>query len=176
MDPSRLRTVRLDLVPATKAIVEAEIAGRQALARELGADVPLAWPPEYFDREAVEYSLSMLEDDPESVGWGVWYVVRRDLVRFPIAVGVCGHKGPPDEHGSIEIGCSILLDHRRRGYATEATAALIGRAWAYPEVARIVGDVLPELAAAIATLEKLGFKPAGKGPERGTVRYELKRG
>ena len=176
MEPSRLRTVRLDLVPATKAIAQAELDGRQSLARELGADVPLAWPPEFFDREAADYSLASFERDPDGAGWGVWYVVRRDLVRFPIAIGVCGYKGPPDEDGTIEIGCSILLDHRRRGYATEATAALIGRAWAYPEVSRIVGDVVPELAAAIATLEKLGFKLAGKGPERGIVRYELKRG
>jgi ribosomal-protein-alanine N-acetyltransferase len=175
METSRLRTVRLEIVPATKAIVTAELSGRMDLSREIGADVPISWPPEHFDRSSAEALLAMLEADPESLGWGTWYVVRHDMLRFPIVIGVCGYKGPPDENGTVEIGCSILVDHRRRGYATESTAALIGRAWAFPDVERVVADVLPSLIPAAGTLEKLGFRPVASDPERGTLRYQLQR-
>jgi ribosomal-protein-alanine N-acetyltransferase len=175
MATSRLRTVRLELVPATAAIVAAELSGRMDLSREIGADVPISWPPEYFDGSSAKALLAMLEADPESLGWGTWYVVRHDMLRFPIVIGVCGYKGPPDDDGTVEIGCSILIDHRRRGYATEATAALIGRAWAFPEVQRVVADVLPSLIPAVGTLEKLGFCPISADPERGTSRYQLQR-
>jgi RimJ/RimL family protein N-acetyltransferase len=43
-------------------------------------------------------------------------------------------KGPPDEGGDVEIGWGVNEDRRRRGYAFEATAAVIGWAVRQPGV------------------------------------------
>jgi [ribosomal protein S5]-alanine N-acetyltransferase len=166
-----IRAERLDLVPATPALVRADLAGREALAEALGAEVPESWPPELFDEPALRYTLEKLEAGPEQAGWWLYYVVLRE---GPVLVGVAGYKGPPAA-GAVEIGYSVVPERRRRGYAAEASAALVARAFERADVERVIAETLPELVPSIGVLERLGFRFVGEGSEPGVIRYALER-
>ncbi len=71
---SNLVTPRLELVPATAGLVQAEIEGPRRLRRLLGARVPEAWPPEDLV-DALPVFQERLERQPELVGWFSWYWV-----------------------------------------------------------------------------------------------------
>lgn len=171
-----IATPRLELIAATPTLLRAELEGRRVLETALGASVPAEWPPALFDRSAMEYTLERLEADDDQSGWWLWYIVRHVADGTArTAVGICGYKGAPDESGSVEVGYSILDAYQGQGYATEAVAGLLARAFEEPEVRRVVAETLPELARSIGVLRRLGFEEAGSGSEAGAVRYELPR-
>jgi RimJ/RimL family protein N-acetyltransferase len=169
-----LPTARLALVPATPAALRAELDGAPALSSVLGVTVPAEWPPDLYDRDAIGYTLARLEERPEEAGWWSYYVVLREAPAGPVAVGVCGYKGPPAD-GEVEIGYSVLGAYQRRGIATEATRALVTRAFARPEVHRVVAHTLPGLVPSIGVLERCDFRLTGPGAEEGTIRFERAR-
>jgi RimJ/RimL family protein N-acetyltransferase len=171
-----IATPRLELIAATPTLLKAELDGRRVLETALGASVPAEWPPELFDRDAMEFMLRRLEAPEGEPGWWLWYVVRHSADGTArTAVGVCGYKGAPDAEGTVEIGYSILREYQRQGYATEAVAGLLARAFADARVRRVTAETLPDLTASIGVLEKQGFGEAGPGSEHGVVRYELPR-
>jgi RimJ/RimL family protein N-acetyltransferase len=170
---STLQTPRLRLVAATPALLRAEGDGRALLGSLLNARVPAGWPPELYDDDARLWTLNAVESRPETAGWWMYYVVLDG--GDPELAGVCGYKGPPGTDGTVEVGYGILPPHRRRGYAVEATAALIGRAFADPSVTRVIAETLPDLVPSIGVMEKLGFTLEGDGSEPGVIRFTLPR-
>jgi RimJ/RimL family protein N-acetyltransferase len=172
----RLETERLTLVPATMAMLDAELTGREALARVLGADVASPWPPPLNDEASNRWVARHLEKHPEAEGWTMWYfLLRRGGGEAPIAVGNGGYKGAPAEDGTVEIGYSIVEAYQRRGLATEAAGALVGRAFEHAAVTRVIAETLPHLTPSIRVLEKSGFTLVGPGSEEGSIRFELAR-
>ena len=169
-----LTTERLELVRATAERLRADLAGPAALAVVLAANVPENWPPELYDRGATEWALRYAEEHPVHLQWGMYYVIDPRARDGPTAAGVVGFKGAPED-GVVELGYSILPQFRRRGYATEAVAALVELAFAHDEVGRIVAQTLPELSASIGVLLRSGFVLVGAGTESGAIRYELTR-
>ena len=166
-----LTTSRLRLVPATPALVEAEIAGEQRLAEELDADLPRDWPPEHHDGDMLRFTRKALEGR-DAFGWWLHYIVLTDATR-PILVGTAGYKGPPSG-GVVEIGYSIVPSWRRRGLATEACQALIHAAWQRGADV-VLAHTLPTLEPSIGVLRKLGFEPS-EPPEPGVLAFALRRG
>jgi RimJ/RimL family protein N-acetyltransferase len=75
----------------------------------------------------------------------------------------------------VEVGYSIMSDYQGLGFASEATAALTGWAFSYPEVQLVTAETLPTLLSSIRLLEKTGFHLLGEGSERGVIRYGRKR-
>ena len=154
MDPIRLSTARLQVVPGTEALIEADLAGRESLSRQLDAEVPENWPPEHYDRPAMEYSLAFLRDNPGARGWALWYLLLGDAGGGRrTTVGIIGFKGKPDADGAVEIGYSVLSQFQRRGYASEAVAALLEWAFSFDGVGRVVAETYPELVASIRVIE-----------------------
>mgnify|MGYP003694729629 CR=1 FL=1 len=90
-------------------------------------------------------------------------------------IGSGGYKGPPSDDGVVEVGYGIVSDHRRRGYAVEATRGLIAKAFVEPKVNRVIAETLPELIPSIGVLTKCGFRLIGEGSEPGVIRFELTR-
>jgi RimJ/RimL family protein N-acetyltransferase/ketosteroid isomerase-like protein len=92
-------------------------------------------------------------------------------------VGACGYKGPPDADGVAEIAYGVDPDHRGRGYAKEAAAALID--FALGAGVRIVrAHTRPENSASGRVLDACGLMRVGEviDPEDGLVwRWELGR-
>src|SRR5437867_3871113 len=115
-----ITTERLTLVPLTRACFEADPEDRDVVARELGVSVPAEWPPEYYDRQPLDYCRALLDRDPSNEKWVMRAIVLR--APQPAAIGSFGIGGPPDSSGRIITGYSVLPSLRRRGYASEALA------------------------------------------------------
>ncbi len=176
-----IHTPRLVLVPATVDALRAELEGRAAFARVIGATVPEDWPPELYDEGAIRWSLGALERDPGFANWGLYYIVlptRSPESDDSIVIGTGGIKGPPNPAGLVEIGYAILPAWRRRGYAREAADGWLAWAFSDPRVTRVVAHTLPELTASIGVLRSAGFIFAGPGEDPGepeAIRYEIAR-
>jgi ribosomal-protein-alanine N-acetyltransferase len=168
-------TPRLRMVGCSAELLRAEGEGRARLGGLLGACVPDEWPPELYDDDARLWTLARMEEAPEQEGWWMYYLLLRGPGDACELVGVAGYKGPPADDGSVEVGYGILPAFQRRGLATEATSALVERAFAFPAVARVLAETYPRLAPSIGVLEKLGFTLQGPGSEEGVIRYELPR-
>lgn len=167
-----IRTERLDLVAATVAHLEAELASPASLSSLLAASVPAGWPPGEYDRPAIEFFHRRLGEDPGAVGWYSWYAVRRPADGEPATVvGAGGYFGPPGDDGTVEIGYSVVAGFRRRGFAAELVRALVSRALATPGVTRVIAHTHPDNCASVKVLERCGFSLVGPGEEPGTVQF-----
>jgi RimJ/RimL family protein N-acetyltransferase len=72
----------------------------------------------------------------------------------------------------VEFGYSVLPEFQRRGFASEAAAALID--CAFQNGARsVIAETYPHLPASIRVMEKCGMRLLGKGSEAGVVRYSI---
>jgi RimJ/RimL family protein N-acetyltransferase len=108
-------------------------------------------------------------------GWGGFLAV--DEATGAVA-GTCAFKGAPDADGTVEIAYFTFPPFERRGYALAMARALIDRAWAAPEVRRVIAHTLPTLTASTRVLEKAGMHCQGAvlDPEDGRVwRWSLTR-
>ena len=81
-------------------------------------------------------------------------------------VGHCGFHGPPGVNGpqdpeAVEIGYTVLLPQRRRGYATEAVQALIAWAVTQHKIRRFIASISPSNQPSIGLVTKLGFRQTG---------------
>ena len=154
-DPdATLATARLRLLPASRAVIEAELDGPARLGRALAAAIPADWPPEHHDRETLEFWRARLAE-PSAAGWWLYYAVQIEPAP-PTLVGSVGYKGPP-KHGVVEIGYSVVASRQRRGLAPEACRALFAEAWARG-AERVVAHTLEHLTPSIGVLRKLGFE------------------
>ena len=167
-----IRTRRLDLVPATLALLDADLLSPEALARLLGASVPASWPPGEYDRPAMEFFHARLSENPDAVGWYGWYAVHRSVGPSVAAlIGSGGYFGPPGADGVLEIGYSIVPESRALGFATELVQALVSRAFSVPEVVRVIAHTTATNLGSVTVLERCGFSLVGPGSEPGTVQY-----
>ena len=161
-----LRTRRLLLVPGSERDLNAALKGPAALAKALGVDVPTEWPPQFYDDDAVRYTLDSLRRIPDHGGWTFYYLLLHATdERRATAIGTGGFKAPPDEQGEVELGYGVLPSYQRQGYATEAVHAMTDFAFADPRVQAVVGQTLPSLIPSIGVLEKAGFVFDGEGSD-----------
>jgi ribosomal-protein-alanine N-acetyltransferase len=175
-DKPSLRMVesrRMMLVAANAELVRADLESPDALGRMLEAKVPENWPPELYDRDAMEFSLRMLEDSTVT-GWSSWYLLLLGE-GLPQVVGICGFKGRPDTAGSAEIGYSIISKFRNQGLASEAVERLVRWAFSHQTVHEVSAETLPHLQQSIRVMKKNGFEFTGAGSELGVVRYAVQR-
>lgn len=168
----RLELVAVSLETARAAAVE----DHARMAALLGGAVSPGWPPDLLD-DAMVHLAAWLENGEASPPWSMWFIMLREP---RMLIGTCGFKGPPT-NGRVDVGYSIVGPHQRRGYATEATRALVEFAFADARVDRVVAETLAELTPSIGVLEKLGFTRCAEGVtgfsgEENVVRFELRRG
>jgi RimJ/RimL family protein N-acetyltransferase len=91
-------------------------------------------------------------------------------------VGSCAFKGPPDDHGMVEVAYGVEEPHQGKGYATEAAQALIGYGISEQLVQRIRAHTKSGSPASECVLQKCGFEWMGEveDPEDGLVnRWEI---
>jgi RimJ/RimL family protein N-acetyltransferase len=163
--PRVVRLVRADL-----ALLDAALAGDDALAEALGHDVVAGW---VTFTAALPPTRAALAANPGGSAWGARLFVAGDP---PELVGWGGFKGPPRQ-GVVEVGYEIAEPRRGRGLATAATRAMLAEAFADERVTTVIAHTLPERNASNRVLEKAGFRLDGEAQEDGEVvwRFSLTR-
>src|SRR5690242_18580288 len=98
-------TERLEPVPITPDLCEAEARGPDVIGRALGVQVPASWPPPVFEPDDLVRLHGRLERDPASHFWTLYYVVLRaaDTAAPRKLLGIAGYVGPPSAAGLVEI-------------------------------------------------------------------------
>ena len=79
-----------------------------------------------------------LQADRNQLSWRIRAIVKRSS---NTVVGSINLKGPPQADGDVEIGWGLNEDARGKGYATEASAAVIEWAQQQPGVSSISATI-----------------------------------
>src|SRR5215203_3537303 len=95
--PCEKLTALICLVRAELHLMEAALAGDDALARALGHDVVAGWAT---FREALQPTRDALAANPSGSAWGARFFVAGDP---PELIGWGGFKGSPTD-GVVEVG------------------------------------------------------------------------
>ena len=149
-----LTTDRLILIPASVEFLRASLDRDFATADACHQiTVPPTWPGHRDAIEGLPIHFRALQADPRELLWRIRLVVLRD---DRIAIGSVDLKGPPID-GDAEIGWGILPSMRRMGFATEATAAVVGWVAAQPGVTRITATIADDNLASIRLAHRLGL-------------------
>ena len=151
--PPEIRLVRADL-----RLMDAALAGDEALAAAVGHDVVAGW---VTFTGALERARAALVANPGAAAWGTRLFVGGDP---PELVGWGGFKGPPAD-GVVELGYEIAEARWGRGLATAATRAMLAEAFADDGVTTVIAHTLPERNASNRVLEKAGFRWDGDARE-----------
>lgn len=77
-------------------------------------------------------------------------------------IGLCSFTSFPDSDGCAEIAYGIAPTYQKKGYATEAAAALVEFAARSGRVATVQAYTLPEINASTGVLKKCGFEKIGE--------------
>jgi RimJ/RimL family protein N-acetyltransferase len=160
----------VSLVRADVGLMNAALAGDEALAEALGHEVAAGWAT---FAEALEPARDSLVANPDGARWGTRLFVTGEP---PVLVGWGGFKGPPND-GVIELGYEIAESHRGRGLATAAARAMLAEAFADPTVTAAIAHTLPERNASNRVLEKVGLHFDGQHADDGDTvwRFRLDR-
>lgn len=169
-----LFTHRLELIASSALHVRTELETPEQLTHLLKATVSPAWPSGEYDRDAMEFFLARFEEGGARVqGWYGWYALCSggpDAVRALVGAG--GYFGPPNEHGTVEVGYSILPEWQRLGYAREMVQALVKHARSFAEVRHVIAHTATTNGPSIKVLLACGFQVAGTGDDAHTLRFE----
>lgn len=165
MPEIRLITERLEVRPLPALAAAVLLGNREEASRILGATLPAEWPqPDLLDVLPLQSAAA-----PETECFGVWVMIE---CNSHSVIGDIGFLGPPDDTGSVEIGYSVILDRRRRGYATEAAGAIVQWAVSQPGVQVVIAACDDDNVPSIRTLERLGFRRTGEAD--GRIRWALR--
>lgn len=96
--------------------------------------------------------------DFDTVGYGRWACLLRETEQI---IGFCGLKYLP-ELDEVDVGYRFLPEFWGQGFATEASAASIQFGFEILQIDRVIGLVLPDNAASIRVLEKVGMRLVGE--------------
>jgi RimJ/RimL family protein N-acetyltransferase len=151
-----MSTPRVRLVPLPAAALDALLRGDLGAASALtGVDLP----PFFLDEGWLwKIRSEQVRSDPGAADWIVRAVVDPDGV----VVGHAGFHGPPDEVGDVEVGYTVVPEHRGRGWGKAALAELLTRADAEPDVRRVVATIAPDNRASLAVVGHFGFVHVGE--------------
>jgi [ribosomal protein S5]-alanine N-acetyltransferase len=146
-----IETERLQLIACNKMHLNALLQSEQALADLLGVEFAENW---LIFPESIEYSLKMLEGNPQILRWGMHLFLKRDENKI---IGNGGFKGIADENGMVEIGYAVSPLYENRGLATEAARGMIEYAFSWSPVRMVDAHTLAEENASGRILQKCGM-------------------
>jgi RimJ/RimL family protein N-acetyltransferase len=129
----------------------AELAATRIPAGMEGRAQPGALPPAFVAQRALDRIAQ-----GQSEFWCATFLILRDDGEI---VGGCGFKGEPVD-GRVEIAYGIAPAQRRQGAAAAAVQTMRALALANG-VRQVFAEILPENAASIAVVSKLGFRLEG---------------
>ncbi|SHE73572.1 GNAT family N-acetyltransferase [Streptoalloteichus hindustanus] len=120
-----------------------------------------------FPAEGDQVIAGFASEHPEALGeYGQRQITERDS---GLVVGSIGLFWPPSD-GCLEIGYGVVASRRGRGYATEATRALVEFALTAPGVHTVCADVELANPASVRVLEKAGLRRRSTGETTASFR------
>jgi RimJ/RimL family protein N-acetyltransferase len=150
--PANIETERLLLVSLLPEEIEALIAGD---AERVALLTGFTFPPDDPNRGVdLSWHLRALQADCNQLSWRIRVIVER---LSNTVVGSINLKGPPNADGDVEIGWGLNEDARGKGYATEASAAVIYWASKQPRVATISATIPDDNYSSRRLAVRLGF-------------------
>lgn len=124
-----------------------------------------------FDEALQKHWTPLVEQNPDNYMWYTnWLIVLKEE---NLAVGGIGVTGLPDENGACETGYGMDLNHRGKGYATEALVCLSKWAFLNPDLKTIIAHTPVDLLNSQRVLQKAGFRLIKT--ENELLLWELKR-
>lgn len=162
MSQNVIASKRLLLRPLTAASAQAIVDGRRE--PDWADDYP-----DSGDHDIAAMVVRLPALSPIAVEFGIRQVVETET---RLVVGGIGFFGPP-ENGCVEIGYGIVPSRQRRGYASEALAAMLAHAWSFPDVKEVHAGTTDDNPASQRVLAKAGFGYVGKDGDE--LRYSLVR-
>ena len=109
--------------------------------------------------ESEEWIREKVDRFERDGGMSLWAAVERESGR---AVALAGLQWEQiDGRRELDLGCVVASHAQQRGYATEASKAIVRAAFA-SGFERITAMTGPENAVALHVLEKLEFSPEGE--------------
>ena len=171
-----IRTPRLLLRPWRPDDLDAysDIYSRWEVMRYLGSTPAVLSTRE----EAAERLAQRAAPDPAGPPYGVWAVCCLDDVerprgsvlmrRLPWSASV----DPVPDHQDVEVGWHLHPDVWGRGYATEAAAALVARAWDH-RIEQVHAVTYADNVASQAVCRRLGMEHLGRTDRYYDVELEL---
>jgi [ribosomal protein S5]-alanine N-acetyltransferase len=166
-----ISTPRLQLIGADVSLLRADLESLDALRAALDVTIAETWPPEHYDAAAVRWMLNATEALAVDAIWRSYYIVLMSPHgERGTLVGTAGYKSAPNEHGTVEIGYSVVESFHRQGIASEAVRALIAHAYTQDAKA-VTAETYPNLIASLGVMRRCGMTYEGPGSEAGTVRY-----
>jgi RimJ/RimL family protein N-acetyltransferase len=135
----------------------------RAMVESMDADTRAQLSPDWLARVYGEGDV-----DPWTLGF---VIVPSDRQNGDDRIGTCGFKAPPDSEGVVEIAYGIAPEHQGKGFATEAAAAMVKRAFDDPQVRIVRAHTISPSGASARVLTKCGFQMIGQvdDPEDGPV-------
>ncbi|MHC1767347.1 MAG: GNAT family N-acetyltransferase [Verrucomicrobiia bacterium] len=177
MNAPVLVTQNLRLIPHAPVHLRALIEGADAYEKKFG------WAPADGLRDFIVSKdvspdwLAQLETATEADPWTHGFALLHQATGRVIGMG--SFKGPPGADGVVEVAYGVVPDYQNKGYATEATQALVASAFGSGRVRLVRAHTLPEANASTRVLKKCGFRHIGEviDPEDGRVwRWEKEAG
>lgn len=156
MAVDRIDTERLTLIPYSLELLRLTIHSRKAVADALQLDVPPDWPGPDLE-EILHLVEAAFEEVPARQHW-MWIVAHR---ADRTLIGSAGFKDLPDQQGQVELGYGLIPAYHGRGYATEATRALVAHAFAQPGVIRVFAECEDTNYPSQRVLARLGMLRVG---------------
>lgn len=164
-----IETARLRLVPYSPAHLLALVESDQRFHERFGMPAADGLRAFIVSDDVSPRWLAQLEASPAADPWVHGFAVVDRESRS--VIGNVGFKGPPDEHGVVEIAYGIVPAFQGRGFATEAAAACVAFAFGDAAVRCVRAHTLPTRNASTRVLKKCGFEYQGEveDPEDGLV-------
>lgn len=129
-----------------------EAAAYHAVAAQAGVAAMLGSAPTLIESRA---RIGRQNASLAANGFCFWAVERAGDRRV---IGWCGLQFLPEAlGGEVEIGWAIAPDLWGQGYAREAAAAVLGRAWATTTLPRLLAITTPGNARSRGLMERLGM-------------------
>lgn len=153
---STIDTGRLSLVSITPDQLDGLVNGCTNLD---GTAIPSRWLADNpAERDMVLFFAQRIREEPELAPWSFRLIVLRESATMIGHVGF--HDLPID--GCLELGYTVLLPHRRCGYASEAVRALMDAAARDHGIHRFRLAISPTNGPSLAMADRLGFRHAGE--------------
>jgi ribosomal-protein-alanine N-acetyltransferase len=154
IEPRTEHLILRPLPPGAAARLPADRAGATAL---LGALLDDQWPlPDILDLMPIHAHRS-----PTEAAFGIWVIIEAET---NAVVGDIGFFRTPDAAGEVEIGYSVIPSRRRRGYASEAVAALVAWAFDQPGLTAILAGTDPDNDVSQRVLRQADFEVTAASP------------